>query len=1251
MSMDDLSRSQQEDTQGRLPAVGKIKGNRHENSGGGPDRQSSSPKQDYRQDQNAIEKKNNETNTKNIDAEQLITADSQRKNEVLKQKNEKDEQSLKDGPGSIVSRPIAASIENRGEVTPGSSVEQSKNSSGDGKEAASRRVYRIGNRITSRGASGSAQQENEQAVEENKKPPLASGFSRSGNQERSSNATSGNGAESQSSSASTSIRGEDERKWANRMGNRVVSRNDGGDGVKVNVNKSAPSKHADNAEDRETQNGNDVETQLLKQDAHKTSSSPLKEGKREQAKIPPLAARDAKEPSHAEISEIETQPVDRRSVVEGARKPKEGEQLAESAGKAESQRPKDKDALIESWRRAARLKAEGQIQDGQQKSKKEEEEEKRAQWEKEPTLFLDPQEVQRQAAEQRAALKAEKLQEEKRKKEEEKRAQLERESTLFLKQQEIQQEATRAEEERSAVSVAVLPAPAEEVPAPLTEQDTRRMRVNRILIRKRRQERVGGFPAWLWKTAVILLVVVVVLLSGGVGAAYAYYQSQLPLLNGMAQHSLFQTTHIYDRNGHLLYQLYDNQIGRGRRTYVNYSDISPLLVKATVAAEDRTFWTNGGVDPYGIARAAVSDLQHHGTLQGASTVTQQLIKKQLFDEQDRTPQQKVEEAMLAAGLTQQYPKWKIMEMYLNTVFYGDLNYGIEAAAQDYFNLQPKCDKHGCKPAVSQLDLAQASMLAGLPQGPSLYNPIYNKDAALNRQLVVLQAMVDTGVITKAQKEQAHKEMADYKFVSYSALQEKQTNAPHFVRYVVDQVLVPLLGAQNLLDGGYNVYTTLDLDLEKKVEQIVYDNLYKAQQDSYLGNFGPLNITNNVNNASAVVINPHTGEILAMDGSANYNDSKPEVQGQYNGALALRQPGSSMKPIVYATAFELGWYPGMIVPDHKTYYPRQLDDGTYYSPPNYDQKYHTDFPMTMRMAIANSYNIPSVDALMYAGVPNVVNMAARLGLSEIASKPLDSFGPTLALGTSEVSLLHLTGAYATFANQGIRAPATSILEITDNQGSPVYKYNEAHPQGQRAVGADVSFMISSILSDNKARYHEFSPGNPLELDRPAAAKTGTTDNFRDNWTIGYTPHIAVGVWAGNSDNSIMNNVVGITGAGYIWHDVMEYASHLYNFPADDFVRPADVHTGSVSAQTGLLPHPGEATVTDWFIDGTMPTIQGDYSYSTPPENDDGGKHNKKHCHGKKCNNNNNNDNNSNNAPVLLPGGGTIVPIEPFGAGDN
>jgi membrane peptidoglycan carboxypeptidase len=722
---------------------------------------------------------------------------------------------------------------------------------------------------------------------------------------------------------------------------------------------------------------------------------------------------------------------------------------------------------------------------------------------------------------------------------------------------------------------------------------TRHLVHERVHRRNRKRRRV---ISRLLTIMAIIFAVFFILFSGGIGASYAYYQAQLPMLNSIANHTTFQTTRIYDRNGKLLYQINDPRYGR--RIYVNYTDISQNLINATVAAEDHTFWTNEGVDFQGILRAALANVQSNGVVEGASTITQQLIKRQFFPDDPRTVQVKLQEAILAYGITQQLPKWKIMEMYLNVIYYGELNYGAEAAAQDFFGLQPKCTHTHCTPAVAQLDLAQASLLAGLPQLPSYYDPIVNKDAALKRQKTVLDSMVELHMITPQQEQQAQQEMAKFNFKPY--INPGMIQAPHFVHYLIDDVLVPLLGAQNLYTGGYNIYTTLDLNVEKKVEQIAYYRLYQDPCSQYLGCDGPLYKSHNVNNAAVVVMDPYNGEILAMDGSANYQNNSPKVRGQFNSAVdALRQPGSSIKPVIYSTAFEMGWYPAMIIPDHQTIYPTpdSTSPSGYYMPQNYDGKFHTSFPMTVRAAIANSFNIPAVDTIEYVGIPNVLNMAARLGLTTISNLPLSKVGPSLALGANEVSLLSLTDAYATFANQGVRVPPTSILEITDNQGQVLYRYDATHPHGVRAVSPETAFLMSSILSDGPARYHEFGPGNPLELDRPAAAKTGTSDKFIDNWTMGYTPHVTVGVWVGNSDNSMMdNNVIGITGAGPIWHDVMEYVSNYYHYPADDFVRPSDVHEGTVSAYTGLLPAPGEPTVTDWFVDGTMPTIRDQY---TPP----------------------------------------------------
>lgn len=741
---------------------------------------------------------------------------------------------------------------------------------------------------------------------------------------------------------------------------------------------------------------------------------------------------------------------------------------------------------------------------------------------------------------------------------------------------------------------------------PAARRRTRGQRVhgNRHLVHERvhkRNQRQRTVLSRLLTTMAIVFAVSFILFSCAFGASYVYYQSQLPLLNNIANHTTFQTTRIYDRNGQLLYRINDPHYGR--RTYINYNDISQNLVNATIAAEDHTFWTNSGVDFQSILRAALANQQSQHIVEGASTITQQLIKRQLFANNPRTIQIKAQEAVLAYGLAQQMPKWKVMEMYLNAIYYGELNYGAEAAAQDFFGLQPKCTHiTHCIPAVAQLDIAQSSMLAGLPQLPSYYDPIVNKTSAMARQKTVLDAMVQLHMINPQQEQQAEQETAKFDFKSY--VDPAMIQAPHFVQYVVDHILVPLLGAQNLYTGGYNIYTTLDLNVEKKIEQIAYYRLYQDSCSQYLGCEGPLSQSHNVNNAAVVVMDPANGELLGMDGSVNYHDNDPKVRGEFNSAVdARRQPGSSIKPVIYSTAFEMGWYPAMVIPDHQTVYPTRdsTSPNGYYTPQNYDQQFHSSFPMTVRTAIANSYNIPAVDTIEFTGIPNVLNMAGRLGLNTIADQPASKLGPSLALGAKEVSLLSLTDAYSTFANQGERVPPVSILEITDNQGHPLYQYDANHPHGMRAVSPETAFMMSSILSDNPARYHEFGPGNPLELDRPAAAKTGTSNSFIDNWTVGYTPHVVTGVWVGNSDNSAMDNgVIGITGAGPIWHDVMAYVDDYYHYPADNFVRPDDVHQGTVSALTGLLPNPGEPTVSDWFIDGTMPTIHGQYVPSTEPE---------------------------------------------------
>src|SRR6266571_4683430 len=719
-------------------------------------------------------------------------------------------------------------------------------------------------------------------------------------------------------------------------------------------------------------------------------------------------------------------------------------------------------------------------------------------------------------------------------------------------------------------------------------------------------------------SATIFALLLVIVLSSGAASGYAYYQSQLPRLQVLANSQIEQSTRIYDRNGKLLYVAYDNKTGRG--TPVSYKYIPGVLQDAMLAAEDHTFWDNSGIDPQGILRA-VTQYSSSGSVQsGGSTITQQVIKNLTHDTQVSL-QRKIPEAALAIGLTQQYPKWKILEMYFNISPFGAQELGVDAAAEDYFGLKPKCDQNfKCTPAVAFLDqnqkgkpdpllaLARASLLAGMPQNPVSFDPILGADHikhALIRQDYVLQQMlalnmhintalgdqtIDIGPITPDIIQRVETLTAGKKFFTgYHYFK----NAPHFVDWVTTQVETALgngnmdAGVTPFLTGGFNIRTTIDSNLENYVENNVRHHLQDREYQIFVGDYGPLNTVHNVNDSAVVVMNAKTGEVLAMDGSAEYNDptKDPKIAGEVNAALALRQPGSSFKPIVYATAFQMGWYPGIVLPDKKTYFPNAGAscpgfNFPAYCPTDYGGGYH-NLNSNIVLDIANSFNIPAIKALEFAGFDNVLTMARRFGITDIDQDVANYnkqhkshltvaqyVSSSLALVTAGVSLLQLVGAYQVFANQGARIPPQSILDIWDNYGHNLYHYD---PKATQVISQQIAFLISSILSNNQARAIEFGGDNVLTMqdwdDRPVAAKTGTTDNFQDNWTVGYTPDLVVGVWSGNANGAYMTNgVVGITGAAPIWHDVIEYASGKCDqgcgdikFPADQFVQP----TGGVN----------------------------------------------------------------------------------------
>lgn len=657
-------------------------------------------------------------------------------------------------------------------------------------------------------------------------------------------------------------------------------------------------------------------------------------------------------------------------------------------------------------------------------------------------------------------------------------------------------------------------------------------------------------PRFYYAAVAILLFIIVLAsvpftvtaaIAEGASYAYSYFVSGLPSLDQM--HTLsFETTKIYDRNGVLLYEIYDPNAGK--RTKVSLEEISPWVPKATIATEDANFYTNPGVDINGIIRAVYINISGAGQ-SGGSTITQQLVRQVLLsnEKNQRTYTRKIREALLALELSSKYSKDQILEMYLNEVYYGHLAYGIEAASQTYFGKLSK-----------NLDLAESALLAGLPQAPSAYDPTKNLPLAKQRQGAVLGLMAKAGYISEEQAKEAYDE--PLQFVKQT---QEKILAPHFVRYV-QQLLEEKYGPDLVNRGGLSVFTSIDMRYQTLAEKIAKDHIATLA-------------SSNVHNAALVAMKPKTGEILAMVGSVDYYDES--IDGQVNVAISPRQPGSSFKPIAYATAFKKGWSPGTTVSD--SYFRINMEGGPPYAPKNYDLRYHGT--MTLRSALANSYNIPAVKVLLYAGLHDTIQTAHDMGITGLQDE--SRYGPALVLGGGEVTLLDLTAAYATFANGGVANKPVAILKVLDANGKVIDQFDPNHPQSKRVLQDDVAYLITSILSDNKARAPMFGLNSPLQLSVPVAAKTGTTTDYRDGWTMGYTPYLAVGVWAGNSNNEAMLGEPGVRAAAPIWHNFIEgvmadrqLQEVLKDAPGKplqmDFRRPAGVMDQVVCSETGQLP---------------------------------------------------------------------------------
>lgn len=641
---------------------------------------------------------------------------------------------------------------------------------------------------------------------------------------------------------------------------------------------------------------------------------------------------------------------------------------------------------------------------------------------------------------------------------------------------------------------------------------------------------------WLLGCAIIFGSLVVSMLCGGFVVVSAVLNEFGRQVVGKLEAALpeqeraFQTARILDRYGNELYQL----IGEGRRTKVRLSEISPYLIKATIAVEDASFYENIGIDVSAIMRAGLGYFTGADS-GGGSTITQQLVRNIAFDYQyrtERSARRKLEEIAMAIALTQRKSKDEILEMYLNTIYYGNVAYGIEAAAQTYFGKR-----------AADLNLAEAALLAGLPQAPATLNPFNSRalDAVLARRRVVLDLMVRNGAITRAEADAAAAQPLIF------ADPNIRLNAPHFTLYAEQEVRT-LLPALNLPDtyinfGGLTIYTTLDPRLQALAERAAATQIAQIKA------------AHNANNAAVVVLKPATGEILAMVGSVDYRDDS--IDGRVNVTIAPRQPGSAIKPLTYAAAMERGFSAGTVLWDVETHI--GVAGSPLYSPVNYDRTFHG--PVRVRDALANSYNIPAVLTLRQIGVEALLSFSARLGIRSLEPDP-SRYGLALTLGGGEVTPLELARAYGVFANEGRLVPTTSILCITNSENEIVYEYEGGCAGRARAAVTDrsilnaassrpvldprIAFVISDILADNAARTPAMGARSPLRTDGIiSSVKTGTTNNFRDNWTVGYTKNVVVAVWVGNSDNTPMRNITGLTGAAPIWNQVI---TGIYADPA-------------------------------------------------------------------------------------------------------
>ncbi len=649
-----------------------------------------------------------------------------------------------------------------------------------------------------------------------------------------------------------------------------------------------------------------------------------------------------------------------------------------------------------------------------------------------------------------------------------------------------------------------------------------------------------------FKVALVLMGIGIL----GVLGLFVYFGKDLPSPTKVVRRDGYSSK-VYDRNGQVLYDIYDD----AKRDPVNFGDIPDYLKKATIAVEDKDFYKHKGFDPLTPLRI-VKNFFYFGKITGGSTLTQQLTRNVLLTT-ERTVTRKIKELILSVQIDAKYSKDEILGMYLNEAPYGGASWGVGPAAEQYFGKE-----------VKELNLAECAILAGLPQLPSVYSPYSNTPKAyVDRTKHVLARMVEDGYISQALSDETIKNVENYQFKD----QKSTMQAPHFVLWIKD-LLTQKYGEDVVEKGGLKITTTLDLDLQNKAQEIVAEEIDK-------------NESKKITNGAAIIIDPTSGQVLAMVGSRGYWSDKTD--GNFNVVTqGLRQPGSSIKPITYLAAIKKGWTASTMIMDAPVTFPGtggQKD----YSPQNYNGKYNG--PMSLRNALGNSINTTAVKTLAFVGVKNMLALAYDMGLStlEPTQQNLSRFGLAVTLGGAEVKMIDLASAYTAFANKGLKMDPVGILKVEDKDGRVLEEYKQT--DGKRVMTEQEAFIMSNILSDNSSREMTFGAVNSLQISGyQVAAKTGTTNDKKDNWTVGWTPNLLTAVWVGNNDNTAMGNLVsGVSGAAPIWNKIMKY--ELPKLTKVDFSVPSKIISLDVDKVSGYPAHDGFASKSEYFIDGTQPTV--------------------------------------------------------------